>query len=732
MDVPADQSTGTVIHRVPSGTTRRGRRRRPTGEAPPLPHHLQTSGIGWLIVAVALVAVSAAIFARGLRGPAVAVTVAESAVAKWLAGLDAPGLVGFERALAAIGSWWVLNSLLVVLVVAMLVFRRFRHLIVFLVVVQVLTLVAENAVGPMAQRPRPFGVAIGAGWGGWALPSLQVMFLALGLVTVLYTLVPEGRLRNVGKWVATVLLALAAAGRIALGAESVTDVLVGAALGVTVPLLAFRLFTPTEAFPIGYRRGRSAHLDVSGARGVAIRQALADQLDLNVAELKPFGLAGSAGSTPLRITLKSEPPTVLFGKLYAKSHLRADRWYKLGRELLYGRLEDEKPFNTVRRLVQQEDYALRVCRDAGLPSPTPYGFVELTPEREYLLVTEFFDRAIELGEATVDDQVIDDGLAIIRRLWDAGLAHRDIKPANLLVRDQRMLLIDVAFVEARPSPWRQAVDLANMMLCLALRSDPQRVYQRALRQFSVQEITEGFAAARGLALPSQLRRMLRAQGRDMHAEFVRLLPTAPQPIRIQRWSTRRIGLWALIAVLAALVGGMVASNVTDNESRRTPLHAGNVSCTDLEPLWLEAQSVPSASLVPCVRILPTGWSLMQATVNDGRTVLSFGNDRAGPDAMVVRLTRGCDTRGATRVPADRPGIRRYVRIDAVSPQFLATRFDVFPGGCATTRFSAPAARRAELTTEAALLLDFTTRQALQQALDQRSDGRLELNPEGAR
>src|SRR4030095_13032930 len=96
----------------------------------------------------------------------------------------------------------------------------------------------------------------------------------------------------------------------------------------------------------------------------------------------------------------------------------------------YGRLEDEKPFHTVRRLVQQEDYMLRLLPDSGLPTATPYGVAELTPEREYLLLTEFFDGADELGEVDVDDEIIDSGLAIVRRLWDAGLAHRAMKPAH--------------------------------------------------------------------------------------------------------------------------------------------------------------------------------------------------------------------------------------------------------------------------------------------------------------
>ena len=507
MDVPADQTTPTGTPRLrPASTgTLPSRRRRPSGEAPPLPHHLHTSGVGWLVALVVLLTLSIVVFAGGLRGPAVTVTVADDAVVRWLAGLDTPGLTATWRALAFLGSWWVLNILGFGLVLALLALRRFRHLIVVLIVTQLLTMVLYDWVGPMAQRPRPFGVDIRTGWGGWALPSVQITSLAATLVIILYTLVPEGRWRQRGKWVATGVVALAGLGRIALGAEAPSDVLIGAAIGVAIPLALFRLFTPNEVFPISYRRGRAAHLDVTGQRGTAIRRGLEDQLGLAVEEIKPFGLSGSAGSTPLRITVKGDPPSYLFGKLYARSHLRADRWYKLGRELLYGRLEDERPFNTVRRLVQQEDYALRLCRDAGLPTPRPYGVVELTPEREYLLVTEFFADAVELGEAEIDDQVIDDGLGIIRKLWVAGLAHRDIKPANLLVRDRHLLLIDVAFIELRPTPWRQAVDLANMMLCLALRSSPEQVYQRALGQFSVQEISEGFAAARGLALPSQLR-----------------------------------------------------------------------------------------------------------------------------------------------------------------------------------------------------------------------------------
>ena len=248
-----------------------------------------------------------------------------------------------------------------------------------------------------------------------------------------------------------------------------------------------------------------------------------------------------------------------FAKLYSRTHLRSDRSYKLWRTLVYGRLEDEERFTSVRRLVQHEDYMLHVMARVGIPSVAPFGIVEITPEREYLLVTEFLDGAVEITDVEMTESLIDDALDVVAALWKAGLAHRDIKPSNVMVRDGRIRLIDVAFAQVRPSPWRQAVDLANMMMVLALQSSPEIVYARARLQFSDDELAEAFAASRGVTLPSQLRRAVRADGRELLLRFRELAPRRP-PVSIQRWSLRRVGLTAgILAIALAVVALFVSS-----------------------------------------------------------------------------------------------------------------------------------------------------------------------------
>jgi tRNA A-37 threonylcarbamoyl transferase component Bud32/membrane-associated phospholipid phosphatase len=729
LDLPGSDPSVTIADQTPpSRVVRRVPRRRPSGAPPPLPRHLRRTGVGWLIAAAAAVVVTVLVLGGGVSGAAIPLLVVDDTVVRWVSDVNLPGIDGVARALNAAASWWVIQIANWVLIVALIIFRRWRLLVIALVATQVAVLV-NTFVEKATTQPRPFGVSLQASWGGWSMPSFQVLALTGFAVIALYTLVPEGRLRNRAKWIVAALLTLVALARLHLGVDSPSDIIIAVLISVSLGVTAFRVFAPSEAFPVTYKRGRTAHLDVGGARGEAIRRAARDQLGLTVSDLQPVGLSGSAGSTPLRLRVEGASPPYLFGKLYSRTHLRSDRWYKLGRELLYGRLEDEKPFNTVRRLVQQEDYALRVFRDAGVPGPKPYGFVELTPEREYVLITEFLDDAVELGDAEVDDALIDEALHLIRVLWDNGLAHRDIKPANLMVRDGHIVVIDVAFAELRPTPWRQAVDLANMMLCLALRSSAHQVYDRARLQFSVEEISEAFAAARGLALPSQLRRALSADARDVHGEFLRLLPERPRPIKIQRWTVRRLAaaLTVAIVVVALVLNG---ARLFSNDNTRTPVYVA-ARCDDMEAMWLQAQAVQSAQLVPCVAPLPIGWSFRELTVNNGRSTMTVDHDRAGARALELRFAESCDTSGATQVAPDVPGARRYERRPVEGNDTILTWYEVFDGGCATAQLTSSTNASEvvdEVTAQSDRVIRFLTRAELAQVLDERSDGRLQLDP----
>jgi membrane-associated phospholipid phosphatase len=655
------------------------RRRRPTGAPPPLPHPFAVSTAAWLLLTV--ITLAGAFLFSGLT-PWLRVG---DRAATWFLSLLAdariPWLVDVAGAVKAAGSGWGATVVGLSVVVLIMVFRRWRHLLIFMGSLFFLQIVGQLIYFGLS-RPRPYGVSIIGTWGGYSAPAPPVAVLTTFLVGALYCLVVPGRPRDYAKIAAGVAIALFCLARLYLGVDHPDDVLFGVALGVAIPMTAFRYFTPNEVFPVVYRRGRTAHVDVGGRRGEAIRTAVRDQLGLNLLEVEPFGLESSAGSTPLRLHVEGGPDEYLFAKLYTQAHVRADRWYKIWRTILYGSLEDETPFQTVRRFTAYEDYALRLLQDVGIRTAKPYGFVEITPQREYMLVTEFFSGAVELGEAAIDDGVIDQGLVMIRKLWDAGIAHRDIKPGNLMVRDGELLLIDVFFVQVRPSPWRQAVDLGNMMLVLAVRTDPERVYRQALRYFTPDELAEAFAATRGVASPTQLRAFMKRDPRDLLGAFRALAPPR-DPIVLQRWSLRRVSLaCAMLGVttLAVVVGGQVFYPLQNPETLAPPCGTGR-------SMILAAQAVPSAAQVPCVAELPSGWEASGADIASGHARFWLDSDQAGDQAVTVTLSAACDVSGAQQIPSDEPGTRRYERPRSLHPQFAGQRLYTFPGGCATYDFS---------------------------------------------
>jgi len=665
--------------RATPAVRRNRRQRRPTGAPPPLPRQIGLSTTAWLALAAILVSGA---FLVSERTPWLRTgDQASTWLLRQLAAVRTPGLTGLADWINATGVTWH-PAIGVAVVLLLIVFRRWRRLLVFTLCLFFTEIVAGLIYDALA-RPRPYGVTIIGRWDGYSAPSPAVLAGTFLLVSAVYCLAGPGRPRSVAKVAVAVVVALFGLSRLYLAVDHPDDVLSGVVLGVAIPVAAFRYFTPDEVFPVVYRRGRTAHVDVTGSRAAAIRRAVRDQLGLTVLDIVPVGLESSAGSTPLRLTVEGDPGEHLFGKLYTLGHVRADRWYKLWRTILYGTLEDEHPFGSVRQLTQYEDYVLRLLRDAGVRSATPYGIVEITPEREYMLVTEFLFGAVELGEAEVDDGLIDQGLLLIRRLWDAGLAHRDIKPGNLMVRDGELLLIDAAFAQVRPSPWRQAVDLGNMMLVLAVRTDAERVYRRALGYFTPDELAEAFAATRGVASPSQLRAFMKRDPRDLLGEFRALAPPR-QPIGLQRWGVRRVVVAAAMIAAALVTAGLAVGAF---QSAAVNIDTPAPYCGTGHSMILSAQAVPSSRLLPCIAALPSGWTAERADITSGRSVFWLDSDQAGTQAVTVSLTAACDTSGAVRIPSDQAGAQRFERPLSLQPRFTLTRMYTFDGGCVTYQFS---------------------------------------------
>jgi membrane-associated phospholipid phosphatase len=661
-----------------SAAQRERRQRRPTGAPPPLPHPITISTTAWVLLAVLIVA-GAFLFSERTSWLRVGDR-ADTWILRLIAEVRTPWLTDVASAIKVAGSGWAVTVIGLTVVTLTMIFRRWRHLLVFVGSFFFLGIVIQWIYSGLT-RPRPYGITIISGWGGYSAPSLGVATLTIVLMGAVYCLVVPGRPRTYAKIAAAVVIALLCLARIYLAVDHPDDVLFGVALGVAIPVAAFRWFTPNEVFPVVYRHGRTAHVDVTGRRGQAIRAAVYHQLGLTVFEIKPVGLDSSASSTPLRLHVEGGPDGYLFAKLYTKGHVRADRGYKLWRTILYGSLEDEHPFEAVRRVAEYEDYALLLLQKVGIRTAKPYGIVEITPVREYLLVTEFFTGAAEIGEAVIDDGVIDQGLLLVRKLWDAGIAHRDIKPGNLMVRDGELLLIDVGLVQVRPSPWRQAVDLGNMMLVLAVRTDPERVYRRALRYFTPDELSEAFAATKGMTSPAQLRAFMKRDPRDLLGEFRALAPPR-KPIVQQRWSVRRVSLALamFIGIALVLAVGVQAFIPAGNAGAYPP------QCGTGHTMILAAQAVPSAALVPCISALPAGWQVGGADIASGHSLFWLDSDQAGGRAVTVTLSAACDVSGAQQIPSDQPGTQRFERPLSLRPQFTGLRYYTFPGGCVTYQF----------------------------------------------
>jgi len=153
------------------------------------------------------------------------------------------------------------------------------------------------------------------------------------------------------------------------------------------------------------------------------------------------------------------------------------------------------------------------------------------------------------------------------------------------------------------------------------------------------------------------------------------------PPRGTRGSRRRAARGLLGAVLAVVTLGATATLTGCTSS------GGTVpGCRDPLRLAIIAQSVPSASYVPCIGGLQPGWEISGFDPAQDGTSFLLSSDRSPGQPVTVRLSAGCRVSGASPAPARAPGVLTYIRLDSISPRFAGTLYDVFPGGCVSYEF----------------------------------------------
>jgi hypothetical protein len=149
---------------------------------------------------------------------------------------------------------------------------------------------------------------------------------------------------------------------------------------------------------------------------------------------------------------------------------------------------------------------------------------------------------------------------------------------------------------------------------------------------------------------------------------------------------------------------------------------------------LMAQAVPSATLLPCVRLLPAGWRVGSVFIHSGQARFVLASDRVGAHAVTVVLQPFCRLPTVTRVPTDEPGTRRFEQIGEVRPGvgFTGTRFYLFEGGCLMYHFRFTGEDRAEPIGQATLALSFITRDQVRERVREDTGGRADLDPQALR
>ena len=184
---------------------------------------------------------------------------------------------------------------------------------------------------------------------------------------------------------------------------------------------------------------------------------------------------------------------------------------------------------------------------------------------------------------------------------------------------------------------------------------------------------------------------------------------------------RRVAV--LVAAAVALLAAGCSSAIGD------PLQV--LPCTPSEDqldkqMVLMAQSVPTASAVPCMGAELDDWFLDDLDSTDGRTRIEFSRliDQV---ALTIELTRTCDHSGAVETATDQPGTQRFDERIRDGSSYRDRRYYLLAGACVGYSFQLTGAGAEKAADDISHALGLVSRDQLAEQVRRYSGGRLQLD-----
>ncbi len=300
-------------------------------------------------------------------------------------------------------------------------------------------------------------------YSGFGYPSGHSTFVAAVAGVLFYQVKPKYR-----KYLLLIVV-LVGISRMYLGAHLPLDVVGGWALGALVGALVSLLVGTSVQFISVARIKRALK-----RRGYDIRHAT-------------FASVDARGSRPIFIQDKNG--TEYFGKVFGKQEHAADWLFKLYRFFRYKNMQAEEPYLDSRRNVEIESFANMWAKQAGVRTPRVVDLVKIGTH--WLLIQERVPAKPLTDFKRITQKTLEDAWRQVAQLHNGNMAHRDLRAANLMVDTHgKVWMIDFGFAEVSPSKQRKSMDIAELLMSMALIVGPERTTEAATKILDADTLKE--------------------------------------------------------------------------------------------------------------------------------------------------------------------------------------------------------------------------------------------------